>query len=198
MNRPRRSPVPLLPRHKGPTPKTGARWPANKACESPPLRPPSPLPSPPFPPFPPCFRSRRSQGREPPGPRHVDAETTRQVPQAAARLPPALPLLSPRGRPRLRRLAPGRLVYPSCCCCSSWISRNLLTTKDRKICSILVAMTALRHRRPAAPTSPAAALRFPFLPRREASNIPQGTAATRGRGPVLTSSLYALSRLAAL
>lgn len=48
-----------FPRHKRPTPKTGARSPGDNACESPPLLPPPP---------PPCFCSRRSQGREPPGP----------------------------------------------------------------------------------------------------------------------------------
>lgn len=169
-----------------------------RACARPPARSPPPPPARVF--------AQAVARAGAPGPRRTALPTRRPAgAPAPACLPPprraarALPLLPPRARPRRQRrrggiaspTAPGETRYPPCCCsCSSWISRNLLTTKDRKICSILVAMTAAPHRHP--PRAP-----LSFLPRREASGIPQATAATRGRGPWLTSALYALSRLAA-
>lgn len=109
--------------------------------------------------------------------------------------PPSFPSFLPRPRPR-RDSGPGRSSSPAvaryppcCCCCSSWISRNLLTTKERKICSILVAMTALAalaRRPPPAPLLPAEkrGLRYPTMHR--------GRERTRASADVLAASPHAI------
>lgn len=74
-----------FPRHKRPTPKTGARSPGDNACESPPLLPPPPA----------VFLLKALARARAPGPRHVDAETTRRNPRPRSRpvsLVPSPPL----------------------------------------------------------------------------------------------------------
>lgn len=150
------------------------------------------------------FSLKASARPQAPGLRHVAANTTRD-PAGPVRLtpsqggaraplsPPSFPSFLPRPRPR-RSSGPGRFSPPAaaryppccCCCCSSWISRNLLTTKERKICSILVAMTALARRPPPAPLLPAEkrGLRYPRMHR--------GSGRTRAPADVLAVGPHAI------
>lgn len=150
------------------------------------------------------FSLKASARPQAPGLRHVAANTTRD-PAGPVRLtpsqggaraplsPPSFPSFLPRPRPR-RSSGPSRFSPPAaaryppccCCCCSSWISRNLLTTKERKICSILVAMTALARRPPPAPLLPAEkrGLRYPRMHR--------GSGRTRAPADVLAVGPHAI------